>query len=1079
MDRRCLTCLLAAWALGSAVTASGADWPMWRGDAARSGASVEALPETLHLQWTRQLPPALLAWPNESRLHFDASYEPVVLGKRLFLCSPSDGSIRAFDARTGERQWVFHTEGPARFAPVAWKGRVYAGSDDGHLYCLDAATGRLLWKVRGAPDGRPDRRHLGNARLISYWPVRGGPVLADGVLYFGAGIWPTLGVFLVAVDAESGRVVWRNGRLNYIENVRIDHNSLYEAGLSPQGYLAVQGDTLVVPNGRSMPAVLDRGTGKLLRYVQGYRNGDCRVAVAGKLAFIGRAGVVDIRTGREVGSRWAAAGKDAPNTFVGSKFDLFEGPIFPYKLFAGCSAWSVFVPGVAYGSDRGTLYAYDLSRAAVSEYDREHGGHKLKPWRWDVPALWTLRTEHAKQRPASTALVKAGNRLYGHAGSTVVAVALPAPGGKPRVVWQQAIEGTPSSMLAADGRLFAVTREGRLYCFGADGREPQRYPLGTTPLPRAADRWSQAAASILEKTKVAEGYAVVLGVGSGRLMAELLGRTSLHVIGIGRDREAVHALRAKLVAAGLYGTRAEVLVGDPLTFPLPPYLASLVVSEELDAAAFAGAGAIERLFAVLRPYGGVACLAAAAGFRQRAASAKLESSEVTGGEGHVLLRRVGALPGSAAWSHETGDAARTHFSTDQRVRAPLGILWYGDGPGYGFWKRKDYGIGVKPQVVGGRLFAFQIASSTLIAYDAFTGRQLWQRKVEPFTRYASMADGIVVAGGAVCHVLDPATGKPLKSFALDLGDTKERKPCVADIRVAGGVILVALAFDKVRVIEKGLWDSTRLVALDRETGRQLWRREAMHRFNNQAIALGGGMAFCTDSPTQALAGKAERRGEDTKTAPSTLHALDARTGRVRWTATTTNPHRSYQIGHWLGLRGNDDWLAYAAGSGLLLAGKHGLAHAYDAATGKQLWQGRVGAQPLIVMGETFYSQGGEAFDTRTGKSRGGKRLFQRGGCNYAVANPHLAFLRQRTAAYVEIAGGVQHHLRNVRSGCSNSLIAADGVLSVPNFAVGCVCNYPIQTSFALVHMPEVAGWAGAEPVQLPDRATPTPPRPGQ
>ena len=40
----------------------------------------------------------------------------------------------------------------------------------------------------------------------------------------------------------------------------------------------------------------------------------------------------------------------------------------------------------------------------------------------------------------------------------------------------------------------------------------------------------------------------------------------------------------------------------------------------------------------------------------------------------------------------------------------------------------------------------------------------------------------------------------------------------------------------------------------------------------------------------------------------------------------------------------------------------------------------------------------------------------------------------------------------------NAFVAADGVLSVPNFAVGCVCNYPIQTSFAMVTMPEAAAW---------------------
>ena len=1058
----------------------GGDWPTWRHDARRTAAAPESLPAALRVRWVRQLPVPLLAWPHEPRLHFDACYEPVVSGTLLFLGSPNDGSLAAFDAATGEERWRVYTEGPVRFAPVAWRGRLYAGSDDGFLYCLDAKTGRLLWQVRGAPDGRPERRHLGNARLISYWPVRGGPVLAHGTVYFGAGIWPTLGVFVVAVDAGTGRIVWRNGDLGFIEGVRVDHNALFDTGLSPQGYLAVADDLLIVPNGRSMPAVLDRRTGKLLRYVQGYRNGDCRVALAGRLAFVGTSGVVDLRTGREVGSRWLAAGKDAPDRFVASKFDLFEGPIFPYKLFAGCDARSVFADGRAYGSHQGTFHAYGLAGASVSEYDKEHAGHKLRPWRWDAPALWTLPTEHAKRRPASTALVKAGGRLYGHAGSTIVAVELPEADAKPRVAWQQAVEGTPSSMLAADGKLFVATREGSLYCFGGEEGEPRRYPLGTTPLLRADDRWSQAAAETIKRTKTTEGYALVLGVGSGRLMAELLARTGLHVVGIGRDREAVNALRATLTAAGLYGTRAEVFVGDPRTFPLPPYLASLVVSEELDAAAFAGEGGIERLFAVLRPYGGSACLQASGGapgiFERRAASAGLESADVSRGGGYVVLRRVRALPGSAAWTHETSDAARTHFSTDDRVRAPLGILWYGDGPGYGFWKRKDYGIGVKPQVIGGRLFAFRVGGSTLVSYDVFTGRQLWQRQVAPFTRYASMADGIYVAGGDLCQVLDPATGEPRKTFQLDLGDTGGRKPGVSDIRVGTDVILVALAFDKVRVIEKGLWDSTLLVALDRGTGRQLWRREAEHRFSSQAIALGDGMAFCTDSPTQTLAARAERRGEEPQTTPSTLLALDARTGQVRWTATTTNPHRTYDIGSWLGIRANDDWVAYAAEPRLAIAGKHGVARAYGARSGTLAWETRVGGQPLVVMGDTFMAQSGEIFDVRTGKPVGKAPAARRGGCNYFVAGRHLAFLRDYSAAYVELDAKRKHHLRSVRSGCSNSLIAADGVLSVPNFAVGCVCNYPIQTSFALVHMPEVAGWAGDTPLKLPGRDKPAAPR---
>jgi outer membrane protein assembly factor BamB len=49
-----------------------------------------------------------------------------------------------------------------------------------------------------------ERKLLGNGRLISTWPVRGGPVVADGRVYFAAGVWPFEGVFVYALDAETG-----------------------------------------------------------------------------------------------------------------------------------------------------------------------------------------------------------------------------------------------------------------------------------------------------------------------------------------------------------------------------------------------------------------------------------------------------------------------------------------------------------------------------------------------------------------------------------------------------------------------------------------------------------------------------------------------------------------------------------------------------------------------------------------------------------------------------------------------------------------------------------------------------------
>ena len=90
---RMLYLLSTVVALSFSGRAYSADWPMWRNDVARRGASSAALPTKLHLQWTRQLPSPIPAWPNESRLHFDASYEPVVLGSRMFVGSMIDGSV--------------------------------------------------------------------------------------------------------------------------------------------------------------------------------------------------------------------------------------------------------------------------------------------------------------------------------------------------------------------------------------------------------------------------------------------------------------------------------------------------------------------------------------------------------------------------------------------------------------------------------------------------------------------------------------------------------------------------------------------------------------------------------------------------------------------------------------------------------------------------------------------------------------------------------------------------------------------------------------------------------------------------
>jgi len=266
-----LLCLGFVWILASGANrsraADDADWPMWRYDAARSAGTSLELAEDLHLQWVRELPEPKRAWPHQwddrGKLEFDVSYAPVVMGERIFVPSNVTDSVTAYSIDEGAELWRFYTDGPVRLAPAAFDGRVYFISDDGHLYCVGAEDGELVWKFRAGPS---DHRLLGNERIINFWAARGGPVIKDGTVYFAAGIWPLHGVFIYALDAESGEVVWVNDTTSS-DYVALPHGGADGyGGLSPQGYIAAGEDQLVVSAGRGPnPVHLDRQTGRVTR----------------------------------------------------------------------------------------------------------------------------------------------------------------------------------------------------------------------------------------------------------------------------------------------------------------------------------------------------------------------------------------------------------------------------------------------------------------------------------------------------------------------------------------------------------------------------------------------------------------------------------------------------------------------------------------------------------------------------------------------------------------------------------------------------------------------------------------------
>ena len=1021
--------VLAFFALTTPAFA--ADWPAWRHDAQRSGVSPHELPADLKLHWTLELPTITPAWPDQPLIPFDAAYEPIVVGRMLVIGSPRTDSVTVYDTRTGATRWRFLADGPIRFAPYHHAGKLYVASDDGHLYCLALATGELVWKFRGGPDGR---KVLGNNRLVSAWPARGAPVVADGVVYFAASIWPFMGVFIHALDAGTGKVVWTTDGDGSMY-VKQPHSADAFAGVAPQGPMTVSGDLLFVPGGRSVPAAYDRKTGKLRHYLlndNSKKGGGHTVVAAGDVFFNGT-GTFRTTTGKHLAESSpliVAAGKEA---------HVFQS---------------------------GEVRTLDLAEAL--------------PKPDDMKAKWKPDIVGAVKAPGATALMRAGNRLYVGRLGAVEALQLPLPVNpptRPAFAWRAPVDGLPVSLVAADDRLFVSTNEDRIYCFGpGDPPAPVVEPRAPTASP------SMIAKHLVEQTGVAEGYAV-LWAADVSLIAALARETKLHVIAVDPSEVNVRAARELLIAANLYGDRCAVHVGRPGAFPLPPYLATLMYADAAEPAAVA------RLYESLRPYGGTLFLPLPperhSEIKRLAASlAKAVVKEVPGG---LLLIRDGALPGSADWTHEHADAANTRVSRDSVVKAPLGVLWFGGTSHEGILPR--HGHGPQPQVVGGRILIEGM--DLLRAVDVYTGRLLWEANLPGVgeyynnlahqpganargTNYISLPDAIFVLHRGNCVALDPKDGRTVREYVLPKLVDVDR-PTWGHLNAVGDYLIAAAdPFESLlagkqaksparlfKATDDAFSASRQIAVLDRHTGKLLWAAAAREGFRHNTICAGGGKLFAIDRVT----GFRERfqRLVGDRALPPRVVAWDLATGKELWA------DEKDTFGTWLSYSEKYDVLVEAGrvARDTLTDEPKGM-RAYRGTDGKELWYDKAAVGPAMLHGDAIL-RGQGACDLLTGQPY--KRTdpitgeleewswVRTYGCNTPMASEHLLTFRSGAAGFYDLCNeGGTGNFGGFRSSCTNNLVVANGVLTAPDYTRTCTCSYQNQTSIALVPMPDAEQW---------------------
>ncbi len=221
-----LVCVFAACAHGVSVSAE--DWPQWRGADRlalwQETGIVDELPGALSVKWSTDL-----------RSGYSG---PAVANGRIFISDwledPNsrtlDGTERALaiDEQTGEILWSheWHTSyrmlsisyaiGP-RATPTVDDDRVYFVGGTGRLFCLDVATGGVLWEKDYVAEYDTS---------VPVWGIVSGPLVDGELLIAVVGGEPDAGV--VAFNKFTGEEVWRaitvGSEMGYAQPV------IYEAG---------------------------------------------------------------------------------------------------------------------------------------------------------------------------------------------------------------------------------------------------------------------------------------------------------------------------------------------------------------------------------------------------------------------------------------------------------------------------------------------------------------------------------------------------------------------------------------------------------------------------------------------------------------------------------------------------------------------------------------------------------------------------------------------------------------------------------------------------------------------------------
>jgi len=300
-------------------------WTMFRHDLEHIGYSSSITPETKYIEWSYST-------------SLDLKSSPAVADGKVFIGS-DDKKIYCLDADTGDKIWSFTTNGVVDSSPAVADGKVFFGSRDKSIYCLDIYDGSEIWTYE------------------TIYHVRSSPAVADGKVFIGSDDYN-----VYCLDMNNGSKIWT-------------YETSYHVRSSP----AVADGKVFIGSGDHNVYCLDSDTGDKIWSFATDGNVDSSPAVADGKIFIGsddkKVYCLDINDGSEIwkhttgSSVYSSPAVADGKVFIGSRDDYIYClnaatgiKLWDYKTGSSVYSSPAIADGKVYvGSWDRSIYCLDMS----------------------------------------------------------------------------------------------------------------------------------------------------------------------------------------------------------------------------------------------------------------------------------------------------------------------------------------------------------------------------------------------------------------------------------------------------------------------------------------------------------------------------------------------------------------------------------------------------------------------------------------------------------------------------------------------------------------------------------------------